>query len=234
VLQIGYGSGVSFPQYAALHLNSGYFRMVYSTASGWGTSVILLPALWSKASCPADSGYCQGAPVTASWRRSGSSLVLSMHGKIATLKVAATITLTPPANRTLIAHVSTKVTGTVKLDNRPGEAFKPVMLSSMHDSSTMWDSRAAFIGTRVYRFPSSGWIIHPPVTTRDFGLQGGTSSFKKNTPTIEVVLSRGRPVTGWLQKTSNHKNDNVGFWCAANKVLSSWSFSVTAEPGARL
>jgi len=232
VLQIGYGSGVDFPQYAALHLRSSFFRMVYSRAAGWGTSVILLPALWSKASCPTD--YCQGAPVTASWRRSGSSLVLSMHGKIATLKVAATITLTPPANRTLIAHVSTKVTGTIKLDKRPGEAFKPVMLSSMHDSSTMWDSRAAFIGTRVYRFPSSGWIIHPPVTTRDFGLQGGTSSFKKNTPTIEVVLSGGRPVTGWLQKTSNHKNDNVGFWCAANKVLSSWSFSVTAEPGARL
>ncbi len=234
VLQIGYGSGADFPQYAALHLRSSYFRMVYSTASGWGTSVILLPALWSKASCPTD--YCQGAPVTASWRRSGADLVLSIHGMIATLKVAATVTLTPPANSTLVAQVSTKVTGTVKLDNRPGEAFKPVMLSSMHDSSTLWDSRAAFIRTRVYRFPSRGWIIQPPVPTRDFGLQGGTSSFKKNAPTVEVILNQGRPVTGWLTAMNppNTSNDNVGFWCAANKVLPSWSFSVTAEAGSRL
>ena len=236
VLQIAYGSGVDFPQYAALHLSSSYFRMVYSTTSGWGTSVILLPALWSKASCPTDSGYCQGAPVTASWRTSGTNLVLSIHGTIATLKVAVTVTLTPPANSALVAHVSTTVTGTVKLDNRPGEAFKPVMLSSMHDSSTLWDSRAAFIGTQVYRFPSSGWIIHPPVTTRDFGLQGGTSSFKKNAPTVEVILSQSRAVTGWLKAINppDTSKDNVGFWCATNKVLSSWSFSVTAEPGDRL
>jgi len=133
-----------------------------------------------------------------------------------------------------VAHVSTKVTGSVKLDNRPGEAFKPVMLSSMNDSSTVWDSRAAFIGTRVYRFPSSGWIIQPPVTTQDFGLQGGTSSYKVNAPTIEVVLNQSRPVTGWLTPSSNPNDDNVGFWCAASKVLPSWSFSVTAEPGDRL
>ena len=234
VLQIGYGSGVDFPQYAALHLRSSFFRMVYSRAAGWGTSVILLPALWSKASCPTD--YCQGAPVTASWRKSGADLVLSIHGTIATLKVAATVTLTPPAKKTLVAHVSTKVTGTIKLDKRPGEAFKPVMLSSMHDSSTLWDSRTAFIRTRVRRFPPSGWIIHPPVTTRNFGLRGGTSSFKNNAPTVEVTLKQRRPVTGWLKRMNppNTNKDNVGFWCAANKVLPSWSFSVTAEPGNRL
>jgi len=234
ILQIGYGSGVNFPQYAALHLSSGYFRMVYSTASGWGTSVLLLPALWSKGSCPTD--YCQGAPVTASWRRSGADLVLSVHGTIATLKVAVKVTLTPPAMSTLVAHVATKVSGTVRLDHRPGEAFKPVMLSSMHDSSTLWDSRDAFIRTRIHRFPSGGWIIRPPAATRDFGLQGGTSSFKKNAPTVEVILNQSMPVTGWLTPMNppNTNDDNVGFWCAANKVLASWSFSVTAEAGGRL
>src|SRR5207248_669558 len=142
-LQIGYGSGSNFPQYADLDLNSSYFRMIYSTTAGWGTSVILLPALWSKASCPTD--YCQGAPVTASWQIPGADLVLSIHGTIATLKVAVTVTLKPPTNSTLVAQVSTKVTGTVTLDsNHPWEAFKPVMLSSMHDSSTVWDSRDAF------------------------------------------------------------------------------------------
>jgi len=233
VLQVGYGSGVRFPQYAALHLDSGYFRMINSTAAGWGTSVILLPALWSKTSCPTD--YCQGAPVTASWRKSGATLVLSVRGTIATLQVAVTVTLMPPAHGVLVARVSVRVTGTVKLDtNRPGEAFKPVMLSSMHDSSTVWDARDAFSGTRVYPFPSSGWIIHPPVTTRDFGLQGGTSRWKANAPTIEINLNQARPVTGWLAQMTNPNSDNVGLWCAASTVLASWSYTVTAETGSQL
>lgn len=233
VLQIGYGSGVSFPQYAALHLNSSYFRMIYGTTAGWGTSVILLPALWSKTSCAKD--YCQGAPVTAIWRKSGASLVLSIRGTIATLRVAVTVTLTPPADSALVAQVSAKVTGAVTLDgNRPGEAFKPVMLSSMHDSSAVWDSPDAFTGTHVYPFPANGWIIQPPVTTRDFGLQGGTSTWKTNAPTIEVNLNQSLPVTGWLAQMTNPNNDNVGFWCATSKVLSSWSFTVTAEVGSRL
>lgn len=232
ILQIAYGSGTNFPQYAALDLSSSYFRMVYSTTSQWGTSLLLLPALWSKASCPTD--YCQGAAVTATWQTVGANLILSMQGTIATLKVASTVTLIPPANNVLVAHVSTTVTGTVKLDNRPGEAFKPVMLSSMHISSTQWDTQAAFIGTQTYPFPSSGWIIQPPIIARNFGLQGGTSTWKTNAPTIEVTLNQGRQVTGWVTQSTDPNSDNVGFWCATNKVLPSWSFSVTAEAGQNL
>jgi hypothetical protein len=233
VLQIGYGSGISFPQYAALHLDSGYFRMIYGTTAGWGTSVILLPALWSKTSCPTD--YCQGAPVIVTWRKSGANLVFSVRGTIATLKVVVTVTLAPPANSALVAQVSAKVAGAVKLDgNRPGEAFKPVMLSSMHDSSTVWDVADAFTGTHVYPFPPHGWIIHPSVTTRDFGLQGGTSTWKTNAPTIEVNLNQSQPVTGWLAQMTDPNNDNVGLWCATSKVLTSWSFTVTAEAGSQL
>ena len=233
MLQIGYGRRASFPQYAALDLNSGYFRMINSTTAGWGTSVIVLPALWSKASCPAD--YCQGAPVTATWREPGASLVLSIRGVIATLKVAVAVTLTPPAGSALVARVSAQVTGTVRLDgNRPGEAFKPVMLSSMHDSGTVWDARDAFTGTRVHPFPPSGWITRPPVVTRDFGLQGGTSTWKANAPAIEVNLSQASSVTGWLTRETSPKDDNVGFWAAAGTVLTSWSYTVTAEAGSQL
>jgi hypothetical protein len=232
ILQIGYGSGTNFPQYAALDLSSSYFRMVYSTTSQWGTSIVLLPALWSKGSCPTD--YCQGAPITATWQTVGSNLTLSIQGTIATLKVASTVTLTPPANNVLVAQVSTTVTGNVKLDNRPGEAFKLVMLSSMHISLTQWDTQAAFIGTQTYNFPSSGWIIQPPIVTRDFGLQGGTSTWKTNAPTVEIMLSQGRQVTGWVTQSTDPNSDNVGFWCATNKVLPSWSFSVTAEAGQNL
>lgn len=232
ILQIAYGSGTNFPQYAALDLSSSYFRMVYSTTSQWGTSLILLPALWSKASCPTD--YCQGAPVTATWQTVGSNLRLSIQGTIATLQVASTVTLMPPANNVFVAHVSTEVTGTVKLDNRSGEAFKPVVLSSMHISSTQWDTQAAFIGTQTYSFPSSGWIIQPPITTRDFGLQGGTSTWKTNAPTVEIILSQGRQVTGWVTQSTDPNSDNVGLWCATNKVLPSWSFNLTAEAGQNL
>ena len=159
----------------------------------------------------------------------------TIHGTIATLKVAVTLTLTPPANSTLVAQVSTKLTGTVTLDpGHPWEAFKPVMLSSMHDSSTVWDSPDAFTGTSVYQFPPGGWIIQPPVTTEDFGLQGGTSSWKTNAPTIEVALNQSRLVTGWLTADTNPNDDNVGFWCATSKVLASWSFTVTAERGSNL
>jgi|SRR5947209_3707397 len=232
ILQIGYGSGTNFPQYAALDLSSSYFRMVYSTTSHWGTSVILLPALWSKGSCPTD--YCQGAPITATWQTVGSNLMLSIQGTIATLKVASKVTLMPPANNVFVAQVSTTFTGNVKLDNRPGEAFKPVMLSSMHISSTQWDTQAAFIGTQTFPFPQSGWIIQPPIIAQNFGLQGGTSTWKTNAPTIEVTLNQGRQVTGWVTQSGDPNSDNVGFWCATNKVLPSWSFSVTAEAGQNL
>lgn len=227
ILQIGYGSGSSFPQYAALDLSSSYLRMVYSTTSQWGTSVVLLPALWSSTACPTD--YCQGAPITASWQTVNSKLRLSIKGTIATLNVSSTVTLTPPKNNIFSAQISTIVSGSVKLDNRQGEAFKPVMLSSMHISSTQWDSQAAFIGTQTYSYPVSGWIIRPPVVANDFGLQGGTSTWKTNAPAVEIILNQGRQVTGWVTQSSNPNDDNIAFWCATSKVLPAWSFSITAE-----
>ena len=103
------------------------------------------------------------------------------------------------------------------------------MLSSMHISSTQWDSQAAFIGTQTYSFPSSGWIIQPPLTAQTFGLQGGTSTWKTNAPTIEVNLDQGRQITGWVTQSSDPNGDNVGFWCATDNVLPSWSFKVIAK-----
>jgi hypothetical protein len=40
VLEVFYGTGGSAPQYAALHLDSSYFRLNYGPGSSWGTSVI--------------------------------------------------------------------------------------------------------------------------------------------------------------------------------------------------
>lgn len=233
ILQIAYGSGTSFPQYAALDLNSSYFRMIYSSNAGWGTSVILLPVYWSQTSCP-PPGLCQGASITANWQIVNPDLVLSISGTIGTLKVASSINLSPPAFNALNAHVTTTVTGHAKLDNRPGEAFKPVMLSSMHISSTQWDAQDAFIGTHIHTFPDNGWIISPPIVAKDFGLQGGTSSWKTNAPTIEVILDHTRQITGWVTQSTNTNDDNIGFWAATSKVLPSWSFNLTAEAGQNL
>ena len=233
ILQIGYGSGTSFPQYGALDLSSSYFRLVYSTTANWGTSLILLPVFWSQTSCP-PPGLCQGAPITAPWQIVGTNLVLSVKGTIGGLNVSSTVNLMPPANNAIIAQISTTVTGHVVLDKRPGEAFKPVMLSSMHISSTRWDTQAAFIGTQTFALPQNGWIIQPPIVAQNFGLQGGTSAWKTNAPTLEVTLNQGRQITGWVTPSIDPNNDNVGYWCATSKVLPSWSFSVKAEAGQNL
>lgn len=66
-----------------------------------------------------------------------------VSGNIGGLQVSLEVRLSPPAGYGLTARVrTTSVTGNVALDNRPGEAFKTVMLSSMRVSSTQWDARA--------------------------------------------------------------------------------------------
>ncbi|GIV18753.1 MAG: hypothetical protein KatS3mg023_0504 [Armatimonadota bacterium] len=225
VLEIAYGGGSQFPQYAALHLDSSYFRMVYSPQSGWGTSVVLMPAFWS------GGRYYQGAPVTASWRTEGNDLLLSLSGKIASLQVSLEVRLSPPAKNSLLARVRTlSVTGNVALDNRPGEAFKPVMLSSMHISATQWDTRLTYVEGRLYNLPSSGWVIYPARSASRFGLIGGTSSWKTNAPTVEVVLRQPKPlqVTGWVTYSTNPNDDNVGFWAASSQVLREWQYILRA------
>lgn len=225
ILEIAYGSGGHFPQYAALHLDSSYFRMVYSPQSGWGTSVILMPAFWSA------GRYYQGAPVTATWRTEGSDLLLWLTGRISGLQVSLEVRLFPPAPGRLVAQVRTRsVTGTIPLDNRPGEAFKPVMLSSMRISATQWDVQRACVEGCLYSLPTSGWVVSPPVTGGRLALIGGTSQWKTNAPTIEVVLRSPRPlqVTGWVTYSTNRNDDNVGFWAAAPQVLREWQYTLSA------
>lgn len=226
-LQIAYGSGANFPQYGALHLDSGYFRLNYSPSSGWGPSIVLPPAFWSGGS------YYQGTPITATWQIVSSNLVLSVTGTIASLNFNTQINLLPPVLGSITAQVSTAVEGSVPLDNRPGEAFKPIMLSSMHISSTMWDSQTAFADCQTFTLPVSGWIIQPqpPLNAQIFGLIGGTSSWKTNAPTIWIILDQPRQVAGWVTPSSNPNDDNVGLWTASDVILSSWTFNAVATAG---
>jgi len=223
VLEISYGQGTSFPQYAALHLNDSYFRMNYGPGSGWGTSTIILPSFWS------GGVLHQGASINATYMEVGSDLSISLAGTISALDVVSEIRLHPPSTNSIAADVTVSVSGDVTLDARPGEAFKLVMLSSMNNSSSLWDCSSAFAGSQTYSIPQSGWIVDPPVQGSVFGLEGGTSAWKTNAPTIEVRLNQEATITGWVTPSDDPNNDNAGYWGASNELVRAWSYRLIAR-----
>jgi hypothetical protein len=224
LLEIAYGSEDDYPQYAVLHLESGYFRMNYGPGSSWGTSVVLLPSFWE------DGVYYQGAPVVATWETAGPNLLLTISGTISGLDVEGEVRLAPPDQDSIVATVAVEVEGDVVLDDRPGEAFKPVMFSSMHISADTWDTQSAFVESEFFAIPESGWIIDPPATGAVFGLIGGTSSWKVSAPTLEVALDRAIDITGWVTGSKDPNDDNVGFWGASDEVIRSWHYEILAGP----
>jgi hypothetical protein len=212
-LEIAYGRGSDYPQYAVLHLDSGCLRMVYGPDCGWGTSVVVMPSFWER------GNYYQGAPIQAAWSIDGDVLVVSFSGTIQDLDVTGTISLSPPAHDSIRADVAVDMTGTVNLDDRPGEAFKPVMLSSMHVSSENCDCQSAYAWRTSFGIPASGEIVDPPVSGSAFGLEGGTSAWKTNAPTVDVQLQgtmpiSGYPIRGWVTASDDPNDDNVGLWAS--------------------
>ncbi len=223
IMEIAYGTDQDRPQYAALHLDSGYLRLVNGPTAGWGTSIVILPSVWS------GSKYYQGARVTAT-PTVGDDLVFAISSSIQGLKVTGELRLHPPAGNAIKAEVKMNTTGTVALDTRACEAFKPFLLSSMHISAEEWDTQSAAVGTMPYTLPTEQWIIKPPCPKGStLALLGGTSKWKTNAPDITVTLD-GSPldITGWVTSSTDHNADNVALWAATDKVLSSWSYSITA------
>ena len=225
ILQAGYGTASSSPQFVALDLASSYLRMNYGPPSGWGTSIVTMPSYWSGGT------YRQGYAVSESHQVVGANLVLSLHGVSTALSTDATITFFPPNNGVFQALVQATTTGTVQLDNRAGEAFKPLMLSSMHESAANWDASAPYVGSVQYSFPNGGWIISPSalVSGDRFGLLGGSSSWKPNAPAVDIKLAAPMQIAGWLNTDNNPNDDNVGYWSASTSVLPSWSYVVTVS-----
>lgn len=224
VVEVGHGSGSDFPQHAALHTDSSFLRLNYGPGSGWGSSLILLPSLWNA------GRYYQGAAITTTWRHDGADLVILFEGNIASLHAHGQIRLPPPGPNLISAMVRVHTHGTASLDDRPGEAFKPVALSSMHMSGGRWDAESARIEGQPYRLPARGWIIDQPVTGRTFGLSGGSSNWKTRAPTLAIELSRRLSITGWKTGSSDPNDDNLSIWAAAGHALSSWEYTVTATP----
>ena len=220
-LRIAYGSGIDFPQYGVLHLESSFLRLNYGPSSSWGTSIVLLPALWTGGS------YRQGAPVDVAWHVEGRDLVLSVTGAIDELDIVLSVRLSPPVKELrFIADVEATVEGSVPLDDRPGEAFKPVVLSSMRISPTVWDAQTACAAKQSYIIPHDGWIVSPHVVGQTLALIGGTSEWKMNAPSVFVELEQPMTITGWVTPSQDPNDDNVGLWAATNEVLPSWRYRI--------
>jgi len=222
MLVVTYGSGTNWPQYAVFYLDSSYYRLNAGPGSAWGTSMILQPAYWSQ------GVLHQGGPITgASWKVSGGNLQLMLDGTIGALQTTSVVTVYPLAAKAITILAQVWVRGSVTLDKRPNEAFKPIQLSSMHDSSTIWDSRFLTTDGGTVAYPSGGWILTQ--TTRHVSLVGGSSQWQSNLPTMAVTFDQARPVSGWLTTDSNPNNDNVLVWASASTVLPYWGYNVTAS-----
>lgn len=224
-VRVFYDHGHGPAQYAALHLRDSYFRLSAGPSCGWGTSVILMPVFWCQGICH------HGAPVTATWRAEGSRLTLALAGTLGGLYASLTVSLSPPTDGRTVAYVHARVDGDLALDDRPGERFKPVMLSSMYASPALWDAHTAQVGRRSVPLPLAGWVVPPEQITpaSSFSLIGGTSHWKANAPTVSIALDRSLPVTGWVTRSDDPNDDSVGLWAAADSVIPSYSYRITAS-----
>lgn len=230
ILEVGYGKGGDFPQYAALHLNDSYFRLNYGPSCGWGTSIILLPVLWEKGK----SGPTQGSQISVDQCKVESTdFLLFFTGSIASLRVQGQLRLRPPKSNSISVLVKLSLDGKVTLDHhRTCEMFKPVMLSSMHVHVDKWDAKSAFVDRHSLSVPQGKWIIQPHTTGRTFGLRGGTSRWQTYgpAPTIQIALDEPMMITGWVTPSDDPNDDNVGFWAATDRMLRSWQYRITAKP----
>ncbi len=224
VFEVYYDDGNNTLQYATLHTDSGYLRINYGAGSAWGTSVILPPSFWSQ------GAYYQGTALTIAQAVVGETLVITGTGTLGGLDFNTRVTMYPPTGAYLYAHVTGTSQGNPPLDNRPGEAFKPVMLSSMHVSATQWDAQGAYADCTEVDIPSSGWVFSPPASGQVLGLRGGTSAWQTNTPTIEIHMSTPYTITGWVTFDTNPAHDNIGLWAASDAVLAHWEYDITSSP----
>jgi hypothetical protein len=157
------------------------------------------------------------------------NLRITVSGSVEALSFSGTVLIHPPAEGRIRAEVSITTEGDVTLDPRPNEAFKPLMMSSMRVSDRQWDASGAYVGGEQLAIPEDGWIAPTPVSGKTFGLKGGTSEWKTNAPTIEITLPEVMPVTGWVTRSTDPNDDNVGWWPASDTVIREWRYTITAK-----
>jgi hypothetical protein len=122
-------------------------------------------------------------------------------------KRSATSELMPPQANTFSGQVNVRVSGIADLDHRQGEAFKPLALSSMHVLEDQWDAQSIAVGDQVFDLPTHGWLLPQPILSRRFALNGGSSSFKEQAPTLEIEMDEPLEITGWKTASLNPDDD---------------------------
>ena len=183
-------------------------------------------------------------PLEATHHVEGQRLIIDATGNRNGLKVTLKVALSPPGDGRIEAVVDGKCEGTVALDsNKPGEAFKPVMLSSMRIGcgadggvSKEWDARAVIVEGRPDlefddKVTSSAFFLPPtPFKVRRFGFRGGKSRFQpaEPAPTVELLFADPVQIAGYRTRSCDHDDDNLGLWAGADTVLASWQYTITA------
>ena len=224
ILEIAYGSGTNFNQYATLHLDSSYFRMNWAPDSGCGTAVILSPSFWTS------DGYKQGAGISYNQIQDGEDLLIHFEGENYGLGFEGTVRIHPPTRDQIIADVNVSTSGDVaNLVHREGETFKPMMLASMHISENGWDAQRAYAGSKSFPIPRNGWINDSPIQASSFGLLRGSSAWKANASTVDIILKGPMKIAGWNELDQNPNNDTIGFWAASDTVMSSWNYTIVSR-----
>lgn len=223
-LEIAYGTGEDFPQYGVLHLNSGYLRLNFGPGAGWGPSIITLPSFWE------GGALHQSAQVIPQIQEDGETMIINYSSSISSLDVDGKITLQPPVTGMIAARIDIEVTGNVVLDNKPGEAYQMVKLPSMNIGNDNWDSEKTFVGTQDYSIPVDGWIIQPTVEESSFGYLGGTSDWKINAPSMDMILDTSADITGWVDYSQDSNDDNISLWASSDQVVTDYGYTVFARP----
>ena len=209
-------------QVAALHTSSAYFRLAPGAQSGWGTSVVLSPTLWS------DGKLHQGAAVDAQWEPFGEALRLHVRGGIHTVMFGSDLLLSPPDAAGMRVDVRGWTEGLANLPEDNPEAFKPVFLSSMRISDHDWDASRAEIGDLRASLPKQGFAFPAYVQSRTFGLRGGSSRWKRGAPSVWIEMDQPLDVQGWVTESADPNDDNVGMWAGSKSMMSSWSYRLLA------
>ena len=78
---------------------------------------------------------------------------MSFSGSISNLRAFGKVRLNPPTTNLISCTVKVTIEGGLNLDRRPGEAFKPVALSSMHVSPDQWDAKSVHVESESFVMP---------------------------------------------------------------------------------
>ena len=181
--------------------------------------------------CPAfgvTATYFQGAPITTTWRTDANDLVISFSGTVSTLSASGEVRLAPPGPDSASAAVSVTATGTLSVDRGR------VSIQALDAIVNAGVARPMGCRLGVRREPglSDPGPAVGSLSRRNqvggFGLEGGTSSWKTNSPTVTIALDKERQVSGWVTRSNNPNDDNLGVWPASDEVLPSWKYTIVA------